>query len=199
MTQSGHGTSSVATLCVAKNDRHTEFRARWRHSLLDGCLDLLFALWYRPSCKAYHFLPPHDVPRDRRAAPHDASCERRAAPHDASSDRCAVLDPVPCRTVLERRVLERLVLERLAVPGPRYLTPLARWSAPQNPTQRPVGNRWFIARPRGELNERGGPLAQAHLYKYRAHWRQRTSGKSRTVPLHARRSHTAAAGGRCTL
>src|SRR5262249_52782796 len=83
-------------------------------------------LWYRSSCKAYHFFPaphdascdrcaaPHDVPCGRCAAPHDASCDRYAAPDDASSHRFAVLDPVAYRTSVERSVLERMVLERLA-------------------------------------------------------------------------------------
>src|SRR5262249_32893521 len=92
-----------------------------------------FVLWYRSSCKAYHFFP----------APHDASCDRYAAPDDASSHRFAVLDPVAYRTsversVLERMVLERMVLERLAASEPQHLTPLAWWSAPQIPTRRPV-------------------------------------------------------------
>src|SRR5262245_55520935 len=49
------------------------------------------------------------------------------------------------------------------------------------------------------MSERGGPLAQERLYKYRSGWRQRTSGKPRTVLLHARRSYTVAEGERCTL
>jgi hypothetical protein len=32
------------------------------------------------------------------------------------------------------------------------------------------------------LSERGGQLAQEHLYKYRSSWRQRISGKPRTAP-----------------
>ena len=48
-------------------------------------------------------------------------------------------------------------------------------------------------------SEHDGPLAQEHPYKYRLGWRQRTSGKPRTVPRHARRSHTLAECGRCTL
>src|SRR5215472_6378745 len=100
-----------------------------------------FVLWYRSSCKAYHFFPaPHDASCDRCAAPHDVSCERRsvlddvlreccAAPHDASPDGFAVLDPVAyrvaCRTWVECLVLERselvLVLEWLAVPEPQHL------------------------------------------------------------------------------
>ena len=45
---------------------------------------------------------------------------------------------VPDRTLLERLVLERLVLERPAVPKPQPLTSLARWSAEQSPTRRPL-------------------------------------------------------------
>jgi hypothetical protein len=32
------------------------------------------------------------------------------------------------------------------------------------------------------MSERGGPLAQEHIYNYRSGWRQRTSGKPRTAP-----------------
>src|SRR6516165_11493959 len=48
------------------------------------------------------------------------------------------------------------------------------------------------------MSERGGPLAQEHTYNYRSGWRQRTSDKPRTAPLHARRPHTVAERGRCT-
>ena len=37
-----------------------------------------------------------------------------------------------------RTLLERLVLERPAVPKPQPLTSLARWSAEQSPTRRPL-------------------------------------------------------------
>lgn len=49
------------------------------------------------------------------------------------------------------------------------------------------------------MSERGGALAQERLYKDRSGWRQRTSGKPRTVLLHARRPYTVAEGARRTL
>src|SRR5215472_19137798 len=127
-----------------------------------------FVLWYRSSCKDYWFFPaPRDVSCGRRSVLNDVLCERCAAPHEASADG-SVRDPVAYRTSVERSVPERMVLERLAASEPQHLTPLARWSAPQDPTRRLIrgGKRPLDARSVvhsfGDLQRQSSPRDSHH-------------------------------------
>ena len=136
---------SCRSCCDAKKQQAHPTSAPSGPFVADEVLTIV-VLWVCWTACTFHAVP-HAASDERCVAPHAAVGDPCAVPHAASPDlvaaRRAVVGAVSW-LVLEWWVLEwlwvlqRLALERLAVPEPRHLTALARWSAPRSPTRRLV-------------------------------------------------------------
>ena len=128
---------------LRRNNRPTRLLAPSGPFVADEVLTIV-VLWVRWTACTSRAVP-HAASDERCVAPHAAVGDPCVAPHAASPDlvaaRRAVVGAVSW-LVLEWSewlwVLQRLAPERLAVPEPRHLTVLARWSAPQGPARRLV-------------------------------------------------------------